>query len=253
MAMERIDKLLSATGRWSRKEAKDLIRLGRVTSGGRSVRSGDEKLDPDVSGLEVDGADVGAARFYCYLLNKPAGVVSATSDNKEKTVIDLLAPAHSRQGLFPVGRLDKDTTGLLLLTNNGPLAHSILSPKSGIKKRYLARVSAPLGPSDVEAFREGLTLGDGTTCLPAGLALCPWDPTLGIATVCEGKYHQVKRMFAALGKSVQTLRRLSVGGLTLPPQLPPGQYLSLQDVDIQRIFDENFMEDDEKDFQLFAE
>ena len=151
------------------------------------------------------------------MMDKPVGVVTATEDREQKTVLDLLPPELRRMGLFPVGRLDKDTSGLLLLTDDGEFAHRVISPKSGVEKRYKAQVGgAKPDAEDVEAFAAGLTLGDGTECLPAKLGAA--GPGRCLVTVTEGKYHQVKRMLAARGKPVQTLRRLAVGELVLPEE-----------------------------------
>jgi len=223
MSPERIDKLLSAAGRWSRKEVKELIRQGRVRADGRTVTRPEEKLDPASAVLTVDGEPVDCSPFVYVMLHKPAGVLSATEDRGQPTVLDLLPPELRRRGLFPVGRLDKDTTGLLLLTDDGPLAHRLLSPKRHVDKVYRARVEGRVDEADVRALAEGLVLGDGLHCLPAGL-----EP-LGDGSEClvilrEGKYHQVKRMLAARGKPVTALHRLSMGPLTLDEALKPGQW-----------------------------
>ncbi|NBI10689.1 rRNA pseudouridine synthase [Colidextribacter sp. OB.20] len=220
--MERIDKLLASTGRWSRKEVKDLIRQGRVLAGGVPVARPEEKLDPAVA-LTVDGAAVDCSPFVYVMLHKPAGLLSATEDKNQPTVLDLLPLELRRRGLFPVGRLDKDTTGLLLLTDDGPLAHRLLSPKKHVDKVYLARVDGHVDGEDVRALADGMVLAGGLRCLPAGL-----EP-LGDGSVCrvtlrEGKYHQVKRMLAARGKPVLELHRLSMGSLALDEGLEAGKW-----------------------------
>ena len=159
------------------------------------------------------------------MLNKPAGVLSATDDGKQKTVIDLFSPEQKRLGLFPVGRLDKDTTGLLLITDDGDFAHKVISPKSEIEKLYHAETASPVNDGDIAAFAHGVTLADGTKCLPAGLSLCPDGSCL--VTVMEGKYHQVKRMLASRGKPVTALERLRIGALELDDSLKPGEYRPL--------------------------
>ena len=171
MSLQRLDKLMAATGRWSRREAKELIRQGRVLVNGLPARSGEEKADPEAAAILVDGTDLGYSRFTYVMLNKPAGVLSATEDPRQGTVLDLLAPELRRRGLFPVGRLDKDTEGLLLLTDDGELAHRLLSPKFHVDKVYYARLDRPLGEADRTAFQEGLTLEDGLRCLSADLRL----------------------------------------------------------------------------------
>ena len=220
--MERIDKLLSSTGRWSRKEAKELVRQGRVLADGRAVLEPEEKLDP-AARLTVDGQAVDCSPFVYVMLHKPAGLLSATEDSRQPTVLDLLPPELKKRGLFPVGRLDKDTTGLLLLTDDGGLAHRLLSPKSHVDKVYLAQVEGRVDEGDRAALAAGLALADGTACLPAGLEPIG-DGSRCLVTLQEGKYHQVKRMLAARGKPVSALHRISMGPLTLDEGLKPGKW-----------------------------
>ena len=163
--------------------------------------------------------------YHYYMLHKPAGVLTATEDRRQPTVLDLLPAEYRRIGVAPVGRLDKDTTGLLLLTDDGELAHRLLSPKYHVDKRYLARVDGPLSQADVDAFASGITLSDGTECLPAGLELLPENRC--IVTLRQGKFHQVKRMLASRGAPVITLHRLSMGTLSLPEDLLPGRWRPL--------------------------
>ena len=171
--MERLDKLLAGTGKWSRREVKALVRQGLVRVDGRLAASAEDKLDPAVAVVTVAGETVALHLFTYVLLHKPAGVLTATEDRKQPTVLDLLPPELRRIGLAPVGRLDKDTEGLLLLTNDGELAHRLLSPKYHVEKRYFARVDGELSAADAEAFARGMTLGDGLECLPAGLEVLP--------------------------------------------------------------------------------
>lgn len=223
MPLERLDKLLSHTGRWSRKEVKALVKEGRVKVDG-ALPPGPEAKYPTETEILVDGEPIRCRRHQYLLLHKPAGVVSSTQDPREKTVLDLL-PDHSRRvGLFPVGRLDKDTEGLLLLTDDGELAHRLLAPGKHVDKVYYAQTEAPVDQEDIAAFAAGMTLAGGESCLPAGLA-----PAEGgcLVTLREGKYHQVKRMLAARGKPVRYLKRLSMGPLRLPDDLPPGQWRPL--------------------------
>lgn len=221
--MERIDKLLSATGRWSRKEVKELVRQGRVLADGRTVQKPEEKADPAAVRLTVDGAEVDCAPFVYVMLHKPAGLLSATEDKNQPTVLDLLPPELKKRGLFPVGRLDKDTTGLLLLTDDGALAHRLLSPRKHVDKVYRAEVEGRVDGGDAAALAAGLVLGDGTVCLPAGLEPLG-DGSACLVTLREGKYHQVKRMLAARGKPVRALHRLRMGPLVLDGGLKPGQW-----------------------------
>ena len=228
MPLERLDKLLSSTGRWSRREVKQLVKEGRVLADGRIARACDEKHDPETVSLQVDGQSVRLRARTVLMLNKPAGVVSATEDPRQKTVLDLL-PAHLRRlGLFPVGRLDRDTEGLLLLTDDGALAHALLSPKKHVDKVYLARVEGRLTGEDAAAFAGGLTLSDGTVCAPAQLEiLSSGGECLVRVTLREGKYHQVKRMVAARGAKVLSLKRVAMGPLRLDGSLAPGEWREL--------------------------
>ena len=228
MAMERLDKLLASTGRWSRSEGKRLVREGRVLADGRIAASAEEKYDPETVALVVDGAAVPLRRFVYVMLHKPAGVLSATEDGKGKTVLELLPEEYRRRGLFPVGRLDKDTEGLLLLTDDGQLAHDLLSPRKHVDKRYYARVEGTLDAGDCAAFAAGMTLGDGLVCLPAGLEiLSSGAESEALVTIREGKFHQIKRMLAARGKPVRYLKRLSMGPLRLDDALAPGEWREL--------------------------
>lgn len=223
--MERLDKLLAGTGRWSRKEVKELIRAGRVTVEGQTAARPEEKY-PTGAKLAVDGESISCGGFLYLMLHKPAGLLSATEDPHQKTVLELLPEHLRRVGLFPVGRLDKDTEGLLLLTNDGALAHALLSPKKHVDKTYFVRVDGALDQEDARAFAAGMMLGDGTVCLSAGLEpLARSDEAL--VTLREGKYHQVKRMLAARGKPVCYLKRLTMGPLTLDEALKPGQWREL--------------------------
>lgn len=219
----RLDKLLADTGKWSRKDAKTLLKQGRVQVDGAVERSADRKVDPAAQSVTVDGVRVGWAEFRYLMLHKPGGVLTATEDKHQKTVVDLLPPEY--QDLFPVGRLDKDTEGLLLLTDDGELAHRLLSPRHHVDKVYLAHIEGEVEEADVEAFAQGITLGDGTKCLPAGLESLGEGKCL--VTLREGKFHQVKRMLASRGKPVVWLKRLSMGPLRLDEGLLPGQYRPL--------------------------
>ena len=181
---------------------------------------------PDAGEILVDGQPVSGERLVYLMLHKPAGLVSATEDPREPTVLTLLPEHLRRVGLFPAGRLDKDTEGLLLLTNDGPLAHRLLSPRWHVDKTYFVRVDGLLEQADVEAFRRGITLADGLECLPAGLEILAERDT-GLVTLREGKYHQIKRMLASRGKPVRYLKRLTMGPLTLDPALASGQWRPL--------------------------
>ena len=223
--MERLDKILANTGRWSRKEARELVRAGRVTVDGRTARSPEEKCGPDAAIL-ADGISVSGQRLVYLMLHKPAGLVSATEDPRQPTVLSLLPEHLRRVGLFPAGRLDKDTEGLLLLTNDGPLAHRLLSPRRHVDKRYFVRVDGALDGADAAAFAAGMTLSGGLVCQPAGLEVLE-RPDTALVTLHEGKYHQIKRMLAQRGKPVRYLKRLTMGPLTLDPALEKGAWRPL--------------------------
>lgn len=231
--MERLDKMLSGTGHWTRKEIKDLVKAGRVTANGARVRDSAEKYESDAE-ICVDGHPIVLDQLVYLMMNKAAGVVSSTEDPRDHTVLDSLPGRYRVMGLFPAGRLDKDTEGLLLLTNDGPLAHRLLSPRYHVKKRYFARVDGVLTPDDSMAFAAGITLRDGTACLPAKLEILE-KPNEGIVTVEEGKYHQVKRMLASRGKPVLYLQRLSIGTLELDQALEKGQWRALSRKELERL------------------
>ena len=232
--MERLDKLLAGTGKWSRREVKALVRQGLVRVDGRLAASAEDKLDPAAAIITVAGETISLCRFTYVMLHKPASVLTATEDRKQPTVLDLLPPELRRIGLAPVGRLDKDTEGLLLLTNDGELAHRLLSPKYHVEKRYFARVDGELSAADAEAFARGMTLGDGLECLPAGLEVLP--DRVCIVTLREGKFHQVKRMLAARSAPVLYLKRLSMGPLTLDDSLAAGAYRLLRAEEISALY-----------------
>ena len=197
----------------------------RVLVDGRIAGSAEEKYDAESCRIAVNGEELLLRRYTYVMLHKPAGVLSATEDGRGRTVLDLLTPELRKIGVFPVGRLDKDTEGLLLLTDDGELAHALLSPKKHVDKVYYARVSGRLTPEDCAAFEAGMTLGDGLECLPAGLEiLAAGEMSECLVTLREGKFHQVKRMLAARGKPVTYLKRLSMGSLRLDDTLAPGEF-----------------------------
>ena len=249
MALLRLDKILASSGRYTRSEAKNLIRSGRVTVNGCIARSGDEKYEPSASVI-VDGERLAIEKYRYFMLYKPSGILSATEDASQQTVLDLFPPELRRQGLFPIGRLDKDTTGLLLLTNDGAMAHNILSPRKHIPKRYRATVEGKLEESDVRAFREGILLKDGTKCLPA--LLTPVGASVCLVTVYEGKYHQIKRMLAARGKMVTALHREAIGSLALDENLNPGQWRELEPEELSALVQPDSCENDGGLSSLFS-
>lgn len=236
MEKQRLDKIIASTGRWSRREVKNLTRQGRVLVDGIPARSAEEKADPETVEITVNGEVLAYRRFTWIMLNKPAGYLSATEDGKGATVLDLLPPELQKQGLFPVGRLDKDTEGLLLLTNEGGLAHELLSPKYHVEKVYYARVAGRLTEEDCRAFAAGMTLGDGLVCRPAGLEiLAAGEESEARVILREGKFHQVKRMLACLGKPVVYLERVRMGNLPLDTSLSRGEFRFLTDAEVKAL------------------
>lgn len=232
--MERLDKVLAGTGRWSRREVKLLVRQGLVRLNGAAAISAEEKCDPETAVITVNGETVMLRRFTYVLLHKPGGVLTATEDRRQETVMELLPQELRRVGLAPVGRLDKDTEGLLLLTNDGELTHRLLSPKYHVDKRYFARVDGHLTAAHAEVFAKGMTLGDGLKCLPARLEILPDNGC--IVTVREGKFHQVKRMLASCGAPVVYLKRLSMGPLVLGDELGRGEHRMLRDEEVAALY-----------------
>lgn len=211
--MQRLDKILSEAGVASRKELREIIRAGRVCVNGVCVKKADEKFDEKTAVITVDGETVEKMRPVLLMLHKPAGFVTSTDDHDGKTVMELIPERYRVMGVCPVGRLDKQTEGLLLLTNDGDLAHKLISPRSGVWKRYYAEHEGEAGECDCAAFAAGLELGDGTKCMPA--RLIPQGAGKSIVEVQEGKYHQVRRMLASRGMPVMYLKRISEGGLEL--------------------------------------
>ena len=225
--MERLDKFLCDGGAGTRSQVKAILKCGRVTVDGKTERDGSRKIDPATQSVTLDGVPVGVRRRTVLMLNKPAGYVTATEDAREKTVMELLPPQYRQ--LKPVGRLDKATEGLLLFTDDGDLLHRLISPKKEVPKVYYARHEGVATGADVESFREGLTLADGTVCRSAELE--PLGEGESLITVCEGKYHQVRRMMASRRMHVLYLERRQEGTLTLG-DLPRGQVRELSEAEI---------------------
>lgn len=221
----------------SRREIGGVIRRGGVTVNGAVCRDPARKVDPAADTVSVEGEVLRVSAFVYYMLNKPAGLLCVSRDPKAETVVDLLRPADRRRGIFPAGRLDRDTHGLVLLTDDGDLAHRILSPKKHIKKRYQAILDGPVDGAAVDAFAAGVVLADGTRCRPAGLCILQeGERPLVEITLCEGKYHQIKRMFGTLDRGVDWLKRVSMGALTLDESLKEGEYKSLEKQSISLLF-----------------
>ena len=230
--MERLDKFLCDSGAGTRRQVKELLKAGRVTVNSIVEKDGSRKLDPEQARVALDGKPLGGRERMVVMLNKPQGYVTDTEDTAQKTVMELIPERWRHQELKPVGRLDKATEGLLLFTNDGELLHRLISPKKEVSKVYYARHEGQAGPEDVEAFRQGLTLRDGTVCLPAGLE--PLGPGESLITVHEGKYHQVRRMMASRGMTVEYLERRQEGNLVLG-DLPRGAVRELTEEEIREL------------------
>ena len=231
----RLDKYLADMNCGTRSGLKKEIRGGNVTVNGTPVKSPEIKIDTETDKVVFRGQPVVYERYEYYMLNKPAGVVSATSDRHEQTVTELIRDSK-RDDLFPVGRLDKDTEGLLLITNNGELSHRLLSPRKHVDKIYFARIDGRVTQEDVDSFARGLDIGDEKITLPADLHICTSDGISEVMlTIREGRFHQVKRMFQAVGKKVIYLKRLQMGGLCLDESLKPGEYRRLTEEEVEKL------------------
>lgn len=235
--MERLDKILANLGHGTRKEVKALVKKGEVLIDGEKVKDSAVKVDPINSVIEVSGEKLNYRKYIYLLMNKPNGVISATVDNKEETVIDLLDPEYQAFSPFPIGRLDKDTVGLLLITNDGELNHKLIAPKNHVDKVYYAEINKLVTEKDIAAFKKGVTLDDGYVCMPGNLEIISADENGSEVkvTIQEGKYHQVKRMFESLDKSVVYLRRISFGPLALDETLEEGEYRELTEEEIEML------------------
>ncbi|TYP56160.1 pseudouridine synthase [Thermosediminibacter litoriperuensis] len=232
---ERLDKVLSMSGYGSRKDVKKIIKRGEVEVNGRVVTDAGAPVDPAVDSISVYGEPLIFKEYIYIMMNKPKGVISATHDRRETTVIDLLEDEFSHRNLFPVGRLDKDAEGLLLLTDDGQLAHRLLSPRKKVEKVYYVEVKGRLVEEDVRAFQEGIFLGD-YRAFPAKLEILEaGEVSSALITVYEGKFHQIKRMMKARGKEVTYLKRLSMGPLKLDEDLNPGEWRELTGEEIRRL------------------
>ncbi len=229
----RLDKLLSNLGVASRAGCRELLKAGRVQVDGQTVRDGAAQVSEKAAVL-LDGTALDTRLARHLMLFKPAGVLTAAEDGRQQTVMDLLPGVYRSCGCMPVGRLDKDTTGLLVLTTDGELAHRLIAPGRHVDKVYFVRVEGTLTAEDAAAFAAGMTLGDGLRCMPAGLERLP-EPDTALVTLREGKYHQIKRMLACRGKPVRYLKRLSMGPLRLDEDLGPGEWRELTAGEIQAL------------------
>lgn len=233
MKKERIDKILGHMGIGSRKEIKEFAKKGLIKINGAVIKSSDFKVDPESDIIEYMNSVIEYREFIYIMMNKPQGLISSTDDPRESLVIDLLDDYYKNFKPFPIGRLDKDTEGLLLISNDGKLAHDLLSPKKKVGKTYYVQVMGYVDEEHVEKFKEGILLDDGYKTLPANLEVLVSDDISKVnLTIMEGKYHQVKRMFGALGMRVTYLKRISMGELLLDLTLEPGEYRELREEEI---------------------
>lgn len=233
--MIRLDKFLSEMSGWTRSEVKKIVRTGSVTVDGNEVKKPETKIDEKLSIVSVDGRQIKYNKYEYYMLNKPKGFVSATTDREHKTVVDIISSSEKKD-LFPVGRLDIDTEGLLLITNDGELAHRLLAPKNHVEKTYYVEVSGILDDVDVDAVEKGLDIGEEKNTIPAKMEILKTDIQNNISScylsIHEGKFHQVKRMMKKLGKTVTYLKRVSMGSLILDSKLKNGNYRKLTEQEI---------------------
>ncbi|MCD2503254.1 rRNA pseudouridine synthase [Clostridium sp. NSJ-145] len=232
--MERLDKILANLGYGTRKELKKIVRNGIVEVNGIVVKDSAMQVDPEKDKIVINGEEIYYREFIYLMMNKPDGVVSATYDNRDETVVDLLEVEHQVFEPFPVGRLDKDTVGLLLLTNDGELNHRLISPKWKVDKVYFAKIDKEVTEADIKAFQKGITLDDGYVCKEAKLEIqsASEEGSEVLVTIQEGKFHQVKRMFEAVGKKVVYLKRIEFGTLKLDEELEEGEYRELTEEEI---------------------
>lgn len=231
---ERLDKIISSQFNVTRSEAKTCIRRGQVSINGSVIKDGGMLVTPETQQIVFNGVLLNYKKNIYVIMNKPRGILSASADKRRKTVVDILPEELKRSGLFPAGRLDRDTTGLLIITDDGDFAHRIISPKKKIKKTYTVWLDEDITPDICKKFEEGVTLSDGTLCAPAYLTRI--DKNIAEITITEGKYHQIKRMFGTVGIGVNELHRKSVGGLTLPENLSEGSSRELTEMEKNSIF-----------------
>ena len=236
MAKLRLDKIIASTGEYSRSEAANLIRMGAVLVNGIPAGSGADKYDPETDEIIVKGVCISYSKYYYVMMNKPAGVLSATDDNRDKTVLDLLPEKYKKIGLFPAGRLDKASEGLMLLTNDGEYAHKVITPNKKVFKKYYVETEGILTEKDCKAVEEGIALKDFTT-LPGKMEIISsGENSSAYVYICEGKFHQVRRMLQSLGKPVTYLKRMSIGSLVLDETLHVGEYREMQKEEADKVF-----------------
>lgn len=234
MGKIRLDKYLADMGLGTRTEVKKDIKKGRIFVNGQIMKKPEYKIDIQTDVVLSDGKEIAYEELVYYMLNKPQGVVSATEDRRDKTVLDLISE-KKRKDLFPVGRLDKDTEGLLLITNDGELAHNLLTPKKHVDKKYFVRLKTPLSEENRKCLEKGVDIGEDKLTLPAQIFVLNKEKDEAEIIIREGKFHQIKRMFHAVGNEVVFLKRLSMGSLVLDEALLPGEYRLLTPQEIERL------------------
>lgn len=236
MALIRLDKFISERTEYSRSQIKQLVSRKAVTVDGQVVKTSDMKINPDKEKITVNGSEIRSERYRYILLNKPDGYVCSTTDNDGESVLNLIPDNLRTKNMFPAGRLDKDSLGALLITDDGDLAHRILSPKRHISKIYIVKLDRPFQNNYINLFKNNLELASGEVCLPAEVRGCELSEKLAFVQLFEGKYHQIKRMFSAVGNHVEVLMRVSLGNLVLPEKLAFGEYMELLHKDVENLF-----------------
>lgn len=224
--MERLDKIVASMTGGSRKGARGMVLRGRVSVNGKVSGNIALKVDPKTDDIKIDGQSFSYKKYVYIMINKPKGILSASNDKSRETVVDLVKPNFPRDGLFPVGRLDKDTTGLLLITDDGDFGHRVISPKSLIEKEYLVTLDKPIKADDIKVLEAGVTLADGTVCRPAKVKQTDLEDVITM-TITEGKYHEIKRMLGVVGVGVNELERVRIGSLYKDDKLKSGEYREL--------------------------
>ena len=233
--MERLDKIVASMTGGSRKDARGMVLRGRVSVNGKVSGNIAQKVDPKTDDISVDGQSLTYKKYVYIMINKPKGILSASNDKSRETVVDLVKPDFPRDGLFPVGRLDKDTTGLLIITDDGDFGHKVISPKSLIEKEYLVTLDKPITAEDIKVLEAGGTLADGTVCRPAKVRQTERENVVSM-TITEGKYHEIKRMLGVVGIGVNELERIRIGSLCKDDKLDVGQYRELTEEDLSLVW-----------------
>lgn len=234
--MERLDKIVASLTGCSRKDARGMVLRGRVSVNGSVSSNIALKVDPNKDDIKIDGESYTYKKHVYIMINKPKGILSASNDKSRETVVDLVKPKYNREGLFPVGRLDKDTTGLLIITDDGDFGHKVISPKSMIEKEYLVTLDKPITEEGIKVLEKGVTLVDGTVCRPAKVKPANNEMTKVFMTITEGKYHEIKRMLGVVDIGVDELDRVRIGGLCKDDKLLSGEYRELTPEELEFVW-----------------